>query len=162
MVEKKENVPADITPMNRNRTIVFIVASAAVVVAIFCYIAIVHNNRHEYAVQLGNVIEIAYKPKEQHPWKDQGAPMGFVLNGREGATITLVRGRTYRFEYTAPPGIHAFCFTTDPEIGQGSLLIGSVRPFDCTTTVHIGSDFPSELYYQSYSHKKMGGRIFVV
>lgn len=113
-------------------------------------------------------ILVNVKPKtSQHPWFNQGSPNGFTVNGVEGGTLNLKRGKTYRFVYQAPVtntiNDHLFYFTNSDTGGPGDngMISGSPAPFLKTTTVKIDSKYPDTFYYQCANHPRMGGRVVV-
>lgn len=100
-----------------------------------------------------------------HPWSGQGWPEGYVINGSEGATLTLERGVTYTFQMQNVPGLHPFYISTSSSgAGAGAYTDGVDGNFasgNQTLTFTPSADAPNVLYYQCSSHDFMGGTINV-
>lgn len=113
---------------------------------------------------------ISYAPKNKHPSKNVGSPMGFIVNGEEGATLNLQRNVPYKFTYASPPGNHPLYFTTS-SLGGEDLNGDSCREFKhlpelgddkeslSSAVVVFGNNLPSHFYYQSPVDYNMGGKI---
>ena len=103
------------------------------------------------------------KKKPDHPFYKKGAANAYVINGSEGYTLKLTRGKTYTFDVNASG--HPFYMTTDSTGGQGSKdsLMG---PNEIVTdkgrmTFKVRDDLPNEFYYQCQIHPKMGGKVII-
>jgi hypothetical protein len=97
-----------------------------------------------------------------HPYFNQGAPNGFVIDGVEGKELTLKRGTTYSFVINTPG--HPFYLTTSPAGGMGASgevtagVTGS-RSSTGTLTFTPDASHPALLYYQCAVHSPMGWKI---
>ncbi|MGC2167455.1 MAG: hypothetical protein WA632_15735 [Gallionella sp.] len=99
-----------------------------------------------------------------HPGYGKGLDTGFVVNGVQGGTLVLVRGKTYAFDVDT--GImHDFYFSKK-DIGYGMATIkNGVKgqfTFKGVVTFTPGADTPDTIYYACRNHKYMGGEIHVV
>ncbi len=104
-------------------------------------------------------------PKDaSHPRPTEGSKIGFLVNGAQGRTLVLVRGKTYTFDIDT--GVqHDFYITTDPAgWGTGTLAEGVTGNFTYKGVVTFAptAATPDVLYYQCRNHKYMGGQIHVV
>ncbi|CAG0939353.1 hypothetical protein GALLN_00578 [Gallionellaceae bacterium] len=98
------------------------------------------------------------------PRSSEGSDTVFLVNGVEGRTLILVRGKTYTFNIDT--GVrHDFYITNDPAGGgTGALTEGVTGNF-----THMGvvtfkptATTPDVLYYQCRNHKYAGGQINIV
>lgn len=113
--------------------------------------------KHDFAVVLAT--------KDQtHPNFGEGCPVAFAINGVQGRTLVLTRGKTYTFDVDSNP-MHDLYITTDPagwgvgtltEGVQGNFIYKGVVTFKPTAAT------PDVVYYQCRNHKYMGGKIHVV
>ncbi|MFZ2540145.1 MAG: hypothetical protein WAW75_00055 [Gallionella sp.] len=112
---------------------------------------------HHFAVASAN-------KNKTHPHYDKGADTGFVVNGVQGGTLVLVRGKTYTFDVNTGV-MHDFYLATKPMgFGTGTLTKGVKGNFTykglVTLTPTAGT--PDIIYYACRNHKFMGGEIHVV
>jgi hypothetical protein len=101
-----------------------------------------------------------------HPYFGQGFPQGFVVNGVEGAELTVQRGQTYTFQMSNVPSLHPFYLTTS-ETGAGATpytngVTGAPASGNAAVTFAVPASAPDELWYQCNNHGFMGYRINVV
>jgi hypothetical protein len=99
-----------------------------------------------------------------HPYNGQGFPEGFVIDGDQGAELTLQRGETYEFQMSGVPTIHPFFITTSAEGGPGAPawedgVTGNNATGNETLTFTVPMDAPDELWYQCHNHSFMGYRL---
>jgi len=99
-----------------------------------------------------------------HPHYGKGLDTGFVVNGVQGGTLILVRGKTYTFDVNS--GImHDFYFSTKPVgYGTGTLTKGVKGQFTYKGVVTFSptAETPDTIYYACRNHKLMGGEIHIV
>ena len=99
-----------------------------------------------------------------HPLYNVGSSIGYVVNGVEGAPITLTRGQTYTFGVDSPG--HPFYLSTNKDGGTGfpgeytTGVTGSRTEFGLLTII-TDANTPSTLYYDCGVHLDMGGTITV-
>ncbi|CAH6418617.1 Hypothetical protein POVN_LOCUS336 [uncultured virus] len=88
-------------------------------------------------------------------------PSVFSIDGVPQNPLRLMRNKQYTFNYASPPGQHPFYFTTDPVGGPGApgMIAGSPAPFDTSTTVVFGPEYPNDFFYQCSLHRNMGSSI---
>lgn len=101
---------------------------------------------------------------QTHPHFGEGSEVGFVVNGVQGRTLVLVRGKTYTFDVASSP-MHDFYLSTDPMgWGVGTLTAGVEGNFTFkgVVTFKPTAETPDLVYYQCRNHKYMGGTIHVV
>lgn len=101
-----------------------------------------------------------------HPFEGQGFDEGFVIDGNQGAELTLERGVTYLFIMDGVPSIHPF-YITESEVGAGAPAYseGVTNNFASgtdTLTFTPPEDAPELLYYQCQTHRRMGYQINIV
>ena len=101
-----------------------------------------------------------------HPYFGQGHPMGFAIDGVEGATLTVQRGQTYTFQLSGVQAFHPFYLSTDAT-GGGSApytagVTGAPASGTATVTFAVPASAPDALWYQCANHAFMGYRINVV
>lgn len=101
-----------------------------------------------------------------HPLFNTGHPMGFVVDGVEGAELTLVRGRTYTFQMSGVQSFHPFYVTTSA-LGGGAAewtegVTGNFATGTATLTFAVPASAPDLLWYQCGNHQQMGWRMNVV
>lgn len=108
---------------------------------------------------------VTVNTKDQtHPHPSEGSKIGFLVNGAQGRTLILVRGKTYTFKVDSSP-MHDFYLTTDPVgWGTGTLTEGVTGNFtyNGVVTFKPTAATPDIVYYQCRNHKYMGGMIHVV
>ena len=101
-----------------------------------------------------------------HPWQGEGWPEGYVIDGDEGAELTLVRGQTYVFQLQGVSSQHPFYLSTNfSGGGAGTYSDGVENNFatgDETLTFTVPDTAPDLLYYQCSFHPRMGGVINIV
>ena len=108
------------------------------------------------------VVSVSKDPTHPHP--SEGSKVGFLVNGMQGRTLVLVRGKTYTFNVDTGV-MHDFYITTDPAgWGTGTLTEGVTGNFTYKGVVTFSptATTPDVLYYQCRNHKFMGGQIHVV
>ena len=113
----------------------------------------------------------------QHPWFGVGDARGFAFADRrgsrgysQGSTITLVRGRAYRFVLDASVAGFPFYFTTaEPSEWRAYAYLGEYasdaprsRADQGVIEFRVALDAPDRLYYASGSASHMGGAANVV
>ncbi|HEY4713900.1 MAG TPA: hypothetical protein VIH30_06635, partial [Aquirhabdus sp.] len=108
---------------------------------------------------------VTVNTKDQtHPHPSEGSKIGFLVNGAQGRTLILVRGKTYTFKVDSSP-MHDFYLTTDPVgWGTGTLTEGVAGNFtyNGVVTFKPTAETPDIVYYQCRNHKYMGGQIHIV
>lgn len=111
------------------------------------------------------LIQVASKTNE-HPAFGVGHPDGYVVNGQQGPSLTLVRGQTYVFAMQNVSVIHPFYLTTSSTGGGGGAwtngVTGNFATGNAEVTFTVPETAPDELWYQCGSHVLMGGRISIV
>lgn len=101
---------------------------------------------------------------QTHPHFNEGSPIAFVVNGVQGRTLVLVRGKTYTFNIDAGV-MHDFYLSTNPVgWGTGTLTEGVEGNFTYkgVVTFKPAAETPDVIYYQCRNHKFMGGQIHIV
>lgn len=99
-----------------------------------------------------------------HPHYGKGLDLGFVVNGVQGGTLVLVRGKTYTFDVNSGV-MHDFYFSTKPAgYGTGTLTKGVQGQFTYKgiVTFSPSAETPDLIYYACRNHKFMGGEIHIV
>lgn len=108
-------------------------------------------------------IDVTIKVKSKdHPNYNRGYPIGYVINGVEGSSISLKRGETYVLDIRALD--HPFYFTTSEVGGHGmpNSLMGDTTLVDRGTLVWtVPNTVPDTFYYQCARHEYMGGIVTV-
>ena len=88
----------------------------------------------------------------------------YVINGTQQATLSLTRGNTYVFDWSAATS-HPVRFSTTPNgtHSGGSEYTTGVTKDDSAykTTIVVSGDAPDNLYYYCQYHSAMGGTINV-
>lgn len=100
---------------------------------------------------------------QSHPHFNEGSPIGFAVNGIQGRTLVLVRGKTYTFKIDTGV-MHDFYLSTDPVgWGTGTLTEGVEGNFTYkgVVTFQPSAGTPDAIYYQCRNHKFMGGQIHI-
>lgn len=111
------------------------------------------------------IITVAEKTAE-HPYFGQGWSEGYVIDGVEGKSLTLVRGVTYTFQMENVSPIHPFYITTS-EAGASvgtyeNGVTGNFVTGNQTLTFTPPEDAPDVLYYQCQTHEYMGAQLNIV
>lgn len=111
------------------------------------------------------VFDVTVESKDpSHPFYGVGHRIGFVVNGVQGKTLVVVRGKTYSFKVDTSIQ-HDFYLSSSP-IGWGaSVYTDGVEGqfiYRGVVTFTPSNATPNLLYYQCRNHKNMGGPIFVV
>jgi hypothetical protein len=111
------------------------------------------------------VFEVTAAPKDpSHPFYGVGHRLGFVVNGVQGKTLVVVRGKTYSFKVDTNIQ-HDFYLSTSP-VGWGAAAytdgVSGQFIYQGVVTFTPGAQTPNLLYYACRNHKNMGGPIFVV
>ena len=134
--------------------------------------------------QSTRVFVLTLEDKEGHPWQHRimDSSYGWAVNGRKGATIHVVRGRSYQFKIN--PGWdyqgqsdyrnhHRVYFSADPVGGPtgywSSMPSYSSQPLDGTpaaahygvVTLNVTNNLPSVFYYTGTQSVLQGGTIIV-
>ena len=107
---------------------------------------------------------VSINKDQTHPQHSEGSKIGFSVNGVQGRTLILVRGKTYTFNVDT--GVqHDFYLSTVPMgWGAGTLTAGVEGNFTYkgVVTFKPTTETPDLVYYQCRNHKYMGGTIHVV
>ena len=101
-----------------------------------------------------------------HPYSGQGNGNGYVVDGVQGAELTLVRGRTYTFQMSGVSGAHPFYVSTS-EVGGGAGawtdgVSGNGATGNAEVTFTVPASAPDLLWYQCLNHSFMGWRLTIV
>lgn len=100
-----------------------------------------------------------------NPYFDQGHPMGYAIDGVEGAEITVRRGETVVFQLAGVQSFHPFYLSTSASGGGAGEytdgVTGAPATGDQTVTFVVPLDAPDLLWYQCTFHQFMGFRIVV-
>ena len=99
-----------------------------------------------------------------HPYYGKGLDLGFVVNGVQGGTLILVRGKTYTFDVDSGV-MHDFYFATKPiGYGMGTITKGVQGQFTYKGVVTFSptAETPDLIYYACRNHKFMGSEIHIV
>lgn len=101
-----------------------------------------------------------------HPYFNQGHPMGYAIDGVQGAELTLVKGNTYTFQMQGVQAFHPFYFTPDAAGGGTAAytdgVTGAPASGNAAVTFTVPMTAPGELWYQCNNHAFMGFRIVVI
>jgi hypothetical protein len=101
-----------------------------------------------------------------HPYFGQGHPEGYVVNGVQGAELTLVRNQTYTFQLSNVAPSHPFYVSTDASGGGlGAYtdgVTGTPATGNATVTFTVPLTAPNDLWYQCTFHGLMGFRMNVI
>lgn len=101
-----------------------------------------------------------------HPYFGQGHPMGYAIDGVEGAEITLRRGQTVTFQLAGVEGFHPFYLTTSASGGGAGAfttgVTGAPASGNAAVTFTVPMTAPDALRYQCNTHQFMGFRIVIV
>jgi len=112
---------------------------------------------HDFAV-------ITATKDKTHPYYGKGDQLGMVVNGVQGGTLVLVRGKTYTFDVNTGV-MHDFYFSTKPVgWGTGTITKGVQGQFTYKGVVTFSptAETPDTIYYACRNHKFMGNEIHVV
>ena len=117
------------------------------------------------AAQTTYTVTVANKTAN-HPWVNQGWPEGYLIDGEEGAELTLVRGETYVFQLQNVAQVHPFYISTNESGGGAGIydegVEGNMATGNGTVTFTVPEDAPDILYYQCAFHPRMGGVLNIV
>ena len=111
-------------------------------------------------------VTVATKTSD-HPYNGQGWPEGYVIDGDQGAELTLVRGETYTFQMSNVPVLHPFYISTSATGGDGGAsayddgVTGNGASGNATLTFEVPMDAPDLLWYQCMNHGQMGWRLTI-
>ncbi len=109
--------------------------------------------------------DVTAATKDQtHPHYGEGSKLGFVVNGVQGRSLVVVRGKTYTFNVHTNP-MHDFYLTLEPMgWGTGTLTEGVKGNFTYRGVVTFSptAATPDTVYYGCRNHQFMGGEIHVV
>lgn len=92
----------------------------------------------------------------------------YFIDGAQQATLTLIRGRTYKFNLNGTVSGHPFWIqTTDNgnEYDSGNVITAGISRNGAnsgTISYTVPHDAPSTLYYRCQFHGGMGGQINIV
>jgi hypothetical protein len=99
-----------------------------------------------------------------HPFYGKGGALGFSINGVQGRTLVLVRGKAYLFNIDTGP-MHDFYLSTD-SVGWGTAPlttgVGGNFTYKGILTFKPSAETPDLVYYACRNHKLMGGEIHIV
>lgn len=143
-------------------TWVFPVVLLALGVLVLLSLSFWYKNKNKTAKP--DELTVTFAPKVNHPWLGQGSTQGFIVNGKEGGTISLKRNTPYKFIYASPGGAHPLYFTTSSTGGVGMNDAERIKNSpeldkEGSTIITFGKNYPDNFYYQSANDAKMGGPI---
>ena len=99
-----------------------------------------------------------------YPWYEKALDTVYEVNGEQGKTLVLIRGKPYTFKVNT--GLKHDVYFSNNESGRGTGVIteGIKNQFIHKGIIHFTptQSTPKELYYQCQNHPYMGGKIFVV
>ena len=103
----------------------------------------------------------------EHPYNGQGHPSGYAVDGVQGATLTLVAGREYRFEMSDIPSNHPMYISTDPAGGGAGVWSDGVTGNGAAGSAVLTFTPPASaagqtLWYQCEIHTFMGYQLRIV
>lgn len=107
---------------------------------------------------------VSVNKNKTHPQYDNGADIGFAVNGVQGGALVLVRGKTYTFDIDTGV-MHDFYLATKLiGWGMGTLTKGVKGNFTYKGVVTFTpiAETPDTVYYACRNHKFMGGEIHIV
>lgn len=108
-------------------------------------------------------VTTAIKDK-MHPHFGEGIEAGYVINGEQGRTLVLTRGKTYTFDIDT--GVtHDFYFSSKPKgWGMDTVTAGVKGQFTYKGVVTFTptAETPDVIYAACRNHKFMGGEIHIV
>ena len=99
-----------------------------------------------------------------HPQYENGDDVGFAVNGVQGGSLVMVRGKTYTFEIDTGV-MHDFYLATKLKgWGTGTLTKGVKGNFTYKGVVTFtpSTETPDTVYYACRNHKFMGADIHIV
>ncbi len=108
------------------------------------------------------------KKTDEHPYFGKGSENGYAVNGTQGKTLLLKRGKKYTFQMKSVPETHPFYLATDTELGRvgegedayfGDEVDGQFSVGTETLVFEPNDETPDTLYYQCGVHPYMGGKI---
>lgn len=112
----------------------------------------------------GDFVVTLQKKDATHPSYGKGHGMGFAVNGVQGKSLVLVRGKTYKFDVKTDPK-HDVYLSKKP-IGWGSAPytegVSGAFIYEGIMTFTPGKDAPEKLYYACRNHPYMGGEIHII
>ena len=110
------------------------------------------------------LVTIADKTAE-HPHYNEGYSKGYLVNGLQSPTITLVRDSLYLFDTHEVPQSLIFDFYTIPIGGSAKNYRNHVKEHYVSTglwVIQATDEDPDTLYYASFEQPWMGGMILIV
>jgi len=111
-------------------------------------------------------VTVATKTSD-HPYNGQGWPEGYVIDGDQGAELTLVRGETYTFQMSNVAALHPFYISTSASGGDGGAsayddgVTGNGASGNAALTFEVPMDAPDLLWYQCMNHGQMGWQLVI-
>lgn len=103
---------------------------------------------------------------DEHPYNGQGHPSGYVIDGVQGAVLSLQPNTTYTFQMSGVQSFHPFYISTS-EVGGGSGVVtegvtGNFASGDAVLTFTTPDTEGGETFwYQCGNHGFMGFRMDV-
>lgn len=132
-----------------------------------CFILIPLGNQSLHAAtSYDSLFTVTVETKtSDHPYFGMGNSQGFVIDGVQGAELTLQRGMTYAFKMDNVPGIHPF-YISESDQGAGTQIysdgvVGNGATGNDTLFLTPNINTPDLLYYQCENHEYMGYKINV-
>lgn len=104
------------------------------------------------------------KKDPSHPAYGKGHAMGFSVDGVQGKSIVLERGKTYTFDIDTDPKHDVYI--SGKEIGWGSASIvegvDGAYIYKGKMTFTPGKNTPDKVYYACRNHPYMGATLYIV
>ena len=102
-----------------------------------------------------------------HPYFGTGSLLGYVIDGVEAPLLTLLPGRTYRFNQSDSTNTnHPITFYTDAgktkQYTTNVIISGILGSAGAYTQITVDNTTPVVLYYQCSNHEFMGGGINII